>query len=98
MNAVTEQVEVAHVTPHTWNLRTAARILGTIPQTNQCNPILNHIILKGSISPLEADSLYRVKRLTSRVYDLKRLGVNLIAEMRKDATGKKYCRYYIAGK
>ena len=92
----TGTIEYTHIEPHAWNLRTAARILTSIPTSNQCNPILNHIIMKGSISPLEADSLYRVKRLTSRVYDLKRLGVNLIAEMRKDATGKKYCRYYIA--
>jgi hypothetical protein len=97
MDHATMDVTVDHVTPQTWNLRTAARILGQIPTTNQCNPVLNHIILKGSISPLEADSLYRVKRLTSRIHDLKRYGVNLIAEMRQDATGKRYCRYFIAG-
>jgi hypothetical protein len=84
-------------TPSMFNVRTAASIVSKIPTTNQCHPILNHLIMKGSISPLEADSLYRVKRLTSRIHDLKKLGVNITGEFRRDLTGKRYVRYYIAG-
>ncbi len=78
-----------------YNIRRAAQVLETIPKTNQMHPVLNHIIMKGSISQLEADEMYRVKRLTSRVHELKKLGVNIVGEMRKDNTGKRYVRYYI---
>jgi hypothetical protein len=84
-------------TPTPFNIQTASRILGALSSTNQCRDVLHHIIQKGSISQLEADSLYRVKRLTSRIHELKKLGVNLLGEFRKDLTGKRYVRYYIAG-
>jgi hypothetical protein len=84
-------------TPSMINVRKAAQVVATISTTNQMHPILNHLIMKGSISPLEADSLYRVKRLTSRIHDLKKLGVNITGEFRRDLTGKRYVRYYIAG-
>ncbi|MGL5934578.1 MAG: helix-turn-helix domain-containing protein [Cetobacterium sp.] len=84
------------VSPSVYNVRRAAMILGTISPTNQCRDVLNHIIMKGSISPLEADSIYRVKRLTSRVHDLKKMGVAIVSDLRKDITNKKYARYYIA--
>ncbi|MGL5935052.1 MAG: helix-turn-helix domain-containing protein [Cetobacterium sp.] len=89
-------MEETVVIPSVYNVRRAAMILSTISPTNQCRDVLNHIIMKGSISPLEADAIYRVKRLTSRVHDLKKMGVALVAELRKDITGKKYARYYIA--
>ena len=92
MNAVAENP----VSLNTYNIRRAAQIVGQIPTTNQMHPVLNHIIMKGSISQLEADELYRVKRLTSRITELKKLGVNIVAEMRRDNTGKRYARYFIA--
>ncbi len=85
-----------HVSVNAYNLRNAANILARLSPTNQMKLVLNHIIMKGSISQLEADELYRVKRLTSRITELKQLGVALIAEMRQDNTGKRYARYFIA--
>jgi hypothetical protein len=84
------------VSMNTFNIRRAAQILSTLSPTNQQRIVLNHILVKGSISPLEADSLYRVKRLTSRITELKEAGVNIVAEMRTDNTGKRYARYSIA--
>ncbi|OQW34842.1 MAG: hypothetical protein A4E20_01310 [Nitrospira sp. SG-bin2] len=82
--------------PSTFNLTRCSRLVSEIPTTNQNRAVLNHIIMKGSISPLEADSLYRVKRLTSRIHELKKMGANIVGEFRKDNTGKRYVRYYIA--
>lgn len=84
------------VSVNAFNIRTAAQIVDKLPSTNQMKAVLNHIIMKGSISQLEADELYRVKRLTSRVTELKKLGVSIVAEMRRDNTGKRYARYFIA--
>jgi len=80
-----------------FNTRRAAQILSSIPSTNQQHSVLNHILMKGSISQLEAHELYKVRRLTSRIDELKKRGVALVAEMRKDLVGDKYARYYIAG-
>ena len=90
------QPEINHYTPSMFNVTRASVVVAELSPTNQCRDILNHIIMKGSISQLEADSLYRVKRLTSRIHELKKWGVNIIAEMRKDITGKRYARYFIA--
>lgn len=95
MNATCETAENP-VSINTFNIRRASHILGTLSPTNQCKAVLNHIIMKGSLSQLEADELYRVKRLTSRITELKQLGVAIIAEMRVDNTGKRYARYFIA--
>jgi hypothetical protein len=85
-----------HHTPSMFNITRASALVADLSPTNQCRDVLNHIIMKGSISQLEADSLYRVKRLTSRIHELKKAGLNIIAEMRKDNTGKRYARYFIA--
>ena len=47
----------------------------------QCNMILAHIKEHGSISPMEAERLYGVRRLASRVNDLRRRGVNITSEI-----------------
>jgi hypothetical protein len=97
-NAVAESpVSTAeNVSLSVFNIRRASHILSTLSPTNQLKVVLNHIIMKGSISQLEADELYRVKRLTSRITELKGLGVAVVAEMRRDNTGKRYARYFIA--
>lgn len=97
-NAVAEPPVSAaeNVSLSVFNIRRASYILSALSKTNQMYPVLNHIIMKGSISQLEADELYRVKRLTSRITELKGLGVSIVAEMRRDNTGKRYARYFIA--
>jgi hypothetical protein len=96
MSTETNTAAIVETPNSLFNIKRAAQILSTIPTTNQCHAVLDHVIRKGSISQLEADSLYRVKRLTSRVTELKAKGVSLIAEIRHDNTGKRYARYFIA--
>ena len=55
--------------------------------------ILNHLESKGSISALEALSLYRINRLAARVEELRKSGHDIETEMKTDMTGKRYARY-----
>lgn len=65
----------------------------TSPQLRQ---IGTHLCERGSISQLEAEALYRVKRLASRIHELGRIGVNIRKEFKNDLTGKRYVRYHLA--
>jgi len=47
------------------------------------------------ISPLEAVGMFRCWRLGARIYDLKRDGYKFRTEMRRDAKGKTYARYFL---
>lgn len=83
------------------NAIAATRVLNHFPPTNQCHKVLNHLVMKGSISPLEASKLYGVERLTSRIHDIKRQSdivgtpIRITKEMRSDLPGKRYARYYL---
>lgn len=73
-------------------------LAGTVLQKmkrGQNSDVLLHLIKKGNISQLEADSLYRVKRLASRIGELKKQ-VGIRVEIRHDLTGKRYARYFLA--
>ena len=65
-------------------------------RTSQRQVILNHLRTKGSISALEALSLYRCNRLAARVEELRRDGHAIETEMKNDITGKRYARYHLA--
>lgn len=71
----------------------ASNLLHVLPSTNQKGRVLNHLLNVGSLSQLEADELYRVKRLTSRITELKQHGVGIKVERKHDHTGKLYVRY-----
>ena len=60
---------------------------------SQKEMILNHLQNKGSISALEALSLYRINRLAARVEELRRSGHDIETQMKIDITGKRYARY-----
>lgn len=51
----------------------------------QCDRILRHLNIYGTITSLEAMQEYGIMRLASRINDLKRKGYNIIGET---ATGK----------
>lgn len=68
---------------------------GKSMKKNQNEMILEHLMKKGSITPLEALQQYRCFRLGARIYDLKRLGYNIDTEM-EIRDGKCYARYKLA--
>lgn len=49
-------------------------------KTTQCDRILRHLKEYGSISDLEAYSEYGIRRLASRIHDLKKKGVDIVSE------------------
>ena len=58
--------------------------------------VLKHLQEVGSISGLEASSLYRITSLTKRISNLRKGGYDncIVSEWRKDHTQKRYKRYY----
>ena len=69
--------------------------VNSIPRLAQRDVILKHLKTKGSISALEATSLYRIYRLAARINALRKSGVEIVTEMKSDMTGKRYARYHI---
>ena len=55
--------------------------------------ILNHLRIKGSITSLEAMSLYRIFRLAARVNELRDQGHEIETDMKTDLRGKRYASY-----
>lgn len=45
---------------------------------------------------MEALTVYSVYRLSACIYDLRRIGIKISTEMRKDAAGHNYARYEVA--
>jgi hypothetical protein len=61
----------------------------------QIEVLTNHMTRVGSISGLEALALYRIVSLTRQITTLKRKGLTIFGEWRKDNTGKRYKRYFM---
>ena len=66
------------------------------PQVSQKVLIKRHMEKCGSITQLEATELYRVHRLASRIHDLRKDGVLLVATTKQDVTGRPYSSYSLA--
>lgn len=64
--------------------------IGLYPQTRQ---VLAHLESKGSISPLEAFGVYGITRLAARINELRKAGMEVTTDMRKDAKGTRYASY-----
>lgn len=60
---------------------------------NQNQHVRQHLKKHGSINPLQALSLYGVFRLASRIYDLKKEGMVIMAILCYSKGRKKYCKY-----
>ena len=66
---------------------------------SQNERILDHLIEKRTINPLQALSLYGCFRLSARIFDLKERGVNIEKHTEKDRyTGKEYAVYTLIGR
>ena len=61
---------------------------------NQCDKLMAHFQQYGHITALEAWDSYNIRRLASRISDLKKSGVKINKEnKRHKVTGQKYVRY-----
>lgn len=63
---------------------------------SQYHKVLNHLIDVGSISFLEAWTLYSVRSLPRRIADLRANGFEIVSTWKKDNNGQRYVRYSLA--
>ena len=57
--------------------------------------VLDHLQKHDYITPLEALGVYRCFRLAVIVKQLRNEGHDIRTELRQDATGKRYARYWL---
>lgn len=69
-----------------------AKLLKLKPQTRK---ILNHLSKYGSITPMEAWTVYSIYRLSACIHDLRKTGISIATELKEDASGHKYARYEV---
>jgi hypothetical protein len=66
--------------------------------TTQTEMLLRHFSIAPSISGVEAGAIYRIRSLHRRILDLEAQGYKFHRELRKDATGQRYMRYFFKGR
>lgn len=59
----------------------------------QARTILSHLEKRGDISPMEALVTYGISRLSDAIHDIRKVGVRINTELRKDANGHGYGHY-----
>ena len=69
------------------------KLLKLKPQTRK---ILNHLSKHGSITPMEALTVYSIYRLSACIHDLRNTGISIVTKMKEDASGHKYARYEVS--
>lgn len=62
---------------------------------SQKSQVLDHLLWRKSITPIEAVVCYRIMRLAPRILELRQDGHSIVTEMRRDSMGKKYAKYRI---
>jgi hypothetical protein len=63
---------------------------------SQVQNLIAHLKNVGPISPVEAKEIYGITRLASRINDLKNKGLVIERDIRTDALGKRYARYWLS--
>lgn len=61
----------------------------------QQKKIVDHLEAEGSITQLEAWDFYRIRRLATRIFELKEKGYDLTSQRRQDCQGQRYVRYVL---
>jgi hypothetical protein len=59
----------------------------------QLQTVLKHLQNFGSLSTAEAATVYKIRSLPTRIFELKALGYNIDVEIKRDPTGQRYARY-----
>jgi len=65
--------------------------------TPQDSSLAHHLQKVGSITAVEASTLYKIRSLTSNIWRLRALGMEIMADRRRDITGQRYVRYHLGG-
>lgn len=63
----------------------------------QLELLIKHFTTVGSITNVEAQSIYKIRALPRRVSDLEERGFKFKRVQKKDLTGQRYVRYEYVG-
>jgi len=55
--------------------------------------LFNHFKVLGTITAVEAATLYKVRSITSNISRLRKAGMKITTSFKKDLTGQRYARY-----
>jgi hypothetical protein len=69
--------------------------LNNIYLSGQKHTIFEHLKIRGSISQVEAQEVYRIRRLAARISEMKSDGYPIMTVMKKDLSNQKYAKYYL---
>jgi hypothetical protein len=61
--------------------------------SRQARTVRDHLIAEKHITSWQAEGVYRIRRLASRVDELLAAGFEVLKERQEDATGQSYTRY-----
>lgn len=61
--------------------------------TRQAALVRDHLYANQHLTSWQAEGVYRIRRLASRVSELKNAGYEITKETMEDATGQRYTRY-----
>ena len=62
----------------------------------QVETLIRHFKTAGSITNVEAQSVYKIRALPRRISDLEQRGMKFKRERKTDLTGQRYVRYVLA--
>lgn len=61
--------------------------------TPQAKTVLTHLTKHGALTPVEASTVYRIRHLPSKIFEVKKAGHPVKTTIKRDATGQRYARY-----
>lgn len=64
--------------------------------SRQARDVLDHLYANAHLTSWHAEGVYRIRRLASRVSELKNAGYAITKERCRDATGQAYTRYSLS--
>jgi hypothetical protein len=62
----------------------------------QAEVVAEHLLEHGTITRVEAEAVYRIRHLPTRIFDIRAQGICIDSTTKHDATGQRYVRYSLA--
>lgn len=66
------------------------------PLSPQAQTVLAHLRANSHLTSWQAEGVYRIRRLASRVDELRAAGFEIETQTREDAAGQRYTRYMLS--
>lgn len=64
------------------------------PKMTQDEMLTRHLLEVGSITGVEAQTIYKTRCITSNIVRLRAAGLSIVTEFKKDLSGQRYARYH----